>query len=93
MLSYSDFDGVLMFTVRVAPRASRSGIVGEHDGALRVRIAAPPVGGAANAELVRTLAIAFGVAPRNVEIIRGQTAKVKTVRITGGRPEVLETLS
>jgi uncharacterized protein YggU (UPF0235/DUF167 family) len=42
----------------------------------QLRIAAPPVEGAANAELVRTLAIAFGVAPGNVEIVRGHTAKI-----------------
>jgi uncharacterized protein (TIGR00251 family) len=48
--------GTLIFNVLVVPRASRSEIVGEHNGALRVRIAAPPVDGAANEELIRTLA-------------------------------------
>ncbi len=49
-------DGALCFDVRVVPRASKSGVAGEHGGALRVRVAAPPVEGAANDELVRTLA-------------------------------------
>ncbi len=55
MINYSEKNGSLTFTVRVVPRASRSAIVGEHDGSLRVRIAAAPVDGAANEELIRTL--------------------------------------
>ena len=76
-------DGRLTFKVRVVPRASRTEIMGEHDGALRVRIAARPVDGAANEELVRTLAQAFKVARSAIEIIAGQTSKLKTVRVAG----------
>ena len=89
MINYSEIDGVLIFKVRVVPRASRSEIVGEHDGALRVRIAAPPVAGAANDELVRLLARTFGVPRSVVEITAGHSAKLKTVRVIGGRPSVL----
>jgi uncharacterized protein (TIGR00251 family) len=92
MIDYSQNDGILTFKVRVVPRASRSEIVGEHDGALRVRIAAPPVDGAANEELVRLLARAFGVTRSEIAITAGQTAKLKTVRVTGVRPALLETL-
>ena len=92
MIDYSENDGVLTFKVRVVPRASRSEIVGEHDGALRVRIAAPPVDGAANDELVRLLAQAFGVTRSEIAITSGQTAKLKTVRVARGRHAVLETL-
>jgi uncharacterized protein (TIGR00251 family) len=88
MINYTDKDGKLIFKVRVVPRASRSELVGEHDGALRVRIAAPPVDGAANDELVRLLAQAFGV-PRSAIDITGHAAKLKTVCIAGGRPAVL----
>ena len=83
MIDYSEKDGVVTFTVRVVPRASRSEIVGEHEGPLRVRVAAPPVNGAANEELVRLLARAFRVPRRAVRIIGGTTAKVKQVDITG----------
>src|SRR6266511_5449156 len=92
MINYSDKDGMLIFKVRVVPRASRSEIVGEHDGALRVRIAAPPVDGAANEELVRLLARAFKVSRSAVEISAGQTSKLKQVGVGGITPERLAAL-
>ncbi|MGH9901987.1 MAG: DUF167 domain-containing protein, partial [Pyrinomonadaceae bacterium] len=51
MIRYTESDGAITFAVRVVPHASRSAAAGEHDGALRVRVAAPPVEGAANEEL------------------------------------------
>jgi uncharacterized protein (TIGR00251 family) len=83
MIDYSEKNGSLTFKVRVVPRASRSEVVGEHDGALRVRIAAPPVDGAANNELIRVLADRFRVARGAVQILAGETSKLKTVRVTG----------
>jgi len=79
--------------VRVVPRAARSGIAGEHDGALRVRVQAPPVEGAANEELKRTLARAFDVPSRAVRIVGGQTAKLKRVRVEGAHCSQLESLA
>ena len=73
-------DGVT-FTVRVVPRASRSEVAGLHDGALRVRIAAPPVEGAANRELVKFLAKKFKVAPAAITLLSGATSKNKVIRI------------
>lgn len=55
--------------------------MGEHNGTLRVRIAAPPVDGAANEELIRTLSRAFKVPKRDIEILSGHTSKLKQVRI------------
>lgn len=63
------------------PRASKSEIVGTRGGALMIRIAAPPVEGAANAELIMFLAKAFGVSKSEVEVINGHTAKIKQVKI------------
>jgi uncharacterized protein (TIGR00251 family) len=83
MIVLSEKDGSVGFSVRVVPRASRSEIVGEHDGALKVRIAAPPVDGAANEELVKVLAKTLGVAKSSVEIAGGETSKTKQIRITG----------
>ena len=93
MLRYSEHDGAINFTVRVVPRASRSLIVGEHDGALKVRVAAPPVEGAANDELIRTLARALEVPRGAVEITSGQTSKLKQVRVRGATCARLETLA
>lgn len=76
-------DGAISFGVRVVPRASRNEIVGAHDGALKVRITSPPVDGAANAELIKTVAKAFGTAKSNVEIVAGESSKSKRVCIRG----------
>lgn len=81
MINYVAKDNAVIFTVRVVPRASKSEIVGEHDGALKVRIASPPVDGAANAELIKLLAKTFSVPKSAVEIIGGQTSKTKQIRI------------
>lgn len=86
-------EGAIIFSVRVVPRASRSSIVGAHDGALRVRVAAPPVDGAANEELRRTLAEALGVARRAVEIRSGHASKLKQVRVEGADCSKLRSLA
>lgn len=75
----------LTLRVLVQPRASRSEIVGPHGDALKVRLAAPPVDGAANEELVRLLAKEYGVPKGAVEIIGGLASRRKTVRIRGAR--------
>ena len=93
MIQYSEQSGALLFTVRVVPRASRSSVMGEHDGSLRVRIAAPPVDGAANEELVRFLARALDIPSRDVEITSGHTSKVKQIRARGAAREKLEMLA
>jgi uncharacterized protein (TIGR00251 family) len=92
LINYSEKDGILSFQVRVVPRASRSEIVGEHDGALRVRIAAPPVDGAANEELVRLLARELGVSRSAITITGGHTAKLKQLRVSGAAPDALAVL-
>lgn len=76
----------LLLMLHVQPGAKRTevdGIHGEGAGArLKVRLAAPPVDGKANAELVRFLAAAFAVPLRGVTLVRGETSRQKTVRIT-----------
>lgn len=83
MIDLTEKDGGVIFAVRVVPRASKSEIAGEYDKALKVRIASPPVDGAANAELTRFLARSFGVPRSAVEILSGHTAKAKQIRISG----------
>jgi uncharacterized protein len=92
MLRCTETDGAITFAVRVVARASRSEIAGVHDGALRVRVAAPPVEGAANEELARMLARALGVPTRAVEIRSGHASKTKLVRVAGATGERLLSL-
>lgn len=68
--------------VKVVPGSSRSQIVGMmSDGTLKVKIAAPPERGKANAELRQMLARAYGVKPRDVVILSGETSPLKRVRV------------
>lgn len=76
-------EGAVVFRVRVAPRASRDAIAGVHDGALKVALTAPPVSGAANGALVKLLAKRLGVPKGAVEIVRGETARDKLLRVRG----------
>ncbi len=89
MIQFKEDACGVTFAVRIVPRASRSEIAGEHDGALRIRVAAPPVEGAANRELVRLLARQFKVAQSSIEIISGIASKNKIVRIAGVRIDQL----
>lgn len=86
-------DGAVRFAVRAQPRASRSEVVGEHGGALRVRLAAPPVDGEANDELVRCLARWLDLPRRAVHLVTGATGRNKVVEIEGiGAAEVRRAL-
>lgn len=73
----------------VQPRASQTEVVGVHDGALRLRIAAPPVDGAANAEVVAFLKKRLGVSKSAVQILSGETRRRKRVVIEGMTPTVV----
>ena len=77
------------FPVRVQPRASRDEIVGVHGDALRVRLTAPPVEGAANEALVTLIAEALGVPRRAVRIVSGSGSRSKTVEVEGATPEAI----
>jgi uncharacterized protein (TIGR00251 family) len=84
-----DKNGAVTFSVRVIPRSSRTEIVGEHDGVLKVKLASPPVEGAANAELIKLFAKKLGVSKSAVTIISGETSKTKRLRIDGVDAEQL----
>lgn len=76
-------DGSVRFAVRVQPRASRSEIVGVHGDAMKIRLSAPPVDGAANDALVELVADALGVSRRSVRIVGGESSRSKTVEVEG----------
>ncbi|GAB6181958.1 DUF167 domain-containing protein [Desulfotomaculum defluvii] len=77
-----DQNGVVV-KVRVQPRASKNSLAGEMEGALKVRLTAPPVDGAANEACCKFLAGVFGIAKSNIEIISGHTGRNKLVRVRG----------
>ena len=75
--------GAVSFRVRVAPRASRDAIDGEYQGALKVRLTAPPVDDRANDALRRLLAERLNVRVSAVRIVAGARSRTKRVRIAG----------
>jgi uncharacterized protein (TIGR00251 family) len=75
--------GGVVLELLIQPRASRTRVVGEHDGRLKLQLAAPPVDGEANEALVAFLAGALGVRKGDVTIARGESGRRKTVRVAG----------
>ena len=75
--------GAVLLEVLVQPRASRTRAVGEHDGRLKIQLAAPPVDGEANRALVEFLAEALGIRKGDVAIEHGETGRRKTIRVAG----------
>jgi uncharacterized protein (TIGR00251 family) len=73
----------VVIDVRVIPRAKRNEFAGERDGALVVRLAAPPVEGSANEALVAFLAEALDLPRRNIRIVSGERSRRKRLAITG----------
>lgn len=75
--------GGVRLTLYVQPRASRTELAGIHGGALKLRIAAPPVDGAANLELLRFLAELLGVPRSRLALVAGSGARRKLVLVQG----------
>lgn len=83
----------LTIEVFAKPRAKRSEVKGVREGALEVALAAPPVDGAANEELVRFLAEILGLGRKSVTLLRGQGSRTKLVELAGvSRDQVLDKL-
>ena len=80
-------------SIHVQPRAARSEIVGLHGAALKVRLRAPPVDGAANEALVTLLAERLGVARRAVRVIAGASSRAKTVEVDGTTEDAVRALA
>jgi uncharacterized protein (TIGR00251 family) len=83
LLLTSGRDGAVRLAVHAKPRSRRSRIAGTREGALAVELAAPPVDGEANEELVATLAAALGVPKRDVTVARGASSRAKLVEVRG----------
>jgi len=69
--------------VRVTPRAGRAGFAGMREDVLLVRLAAAPVDGAANEELIRLIAKTLRIPKRDVTIVSGERSRTKRIRIAG----------
>lgn len=82
MLELNEKAGAVTIRVRVQPRARRTEIVGELDGAIKLKIAAPPVEGKANEECRRYLAKLLKVSATSVEIIAGESSRDKVIRVS-----------
>lgn len=82
-------DGTLL-TVKVTPRASRSGVLGEEPNWLRIRLQAPPVDGKANAALIDFLATRLTLPKRAVQLISGETGRLKKVLVPTLSPDEIK---
>jgi len=79
--------------LHVQPKASKTECVGWHGDAVKIRLQAPPVDGAANRELIRFLSKTIGVSRDSIEIVVGPSARRKRVKIEGvSQPDVLTAL-
>jgi uncharacterized protein len=83
VIKVTERDGAVTFAVRVTPRASREAIEGESQGALKVRVTAPPLEDRANDALRRLLAGNLNVPVAAVRIVGGEKSRNKRVSIAG----------
>ena len=81
----ADPDGVTL-RLHIQPGAKKTEVVGLHGEALKIRLAAPPVDGKANACLVGFIAERLGVAKSAVELLSGESSRAKRLRIRGVEP-------
>ena len=72
-----------VLNLRVVPRAAKNAVQGEHGDALKIRLCAPPVDGAANAALIEFLAESFSLPRARVQLLSGQTSRNKRVLLAG----------
>ena len=82
-LKIDPVDDGIAFEVHVVPRSPRNEIDGIHGDRLRVRVNVPPVEGAANHAVCTLIARVFGVAPRQVSIVRGLVSRMKRIHVAG----------
>lgn len=83
MIEITESKGSVAFAVRVTPRASRDAIEGDYQGALKVRLTAPPVDDRANEALRRLLANHLKVPISAVRILAGEKSRTKRISIAG----------
>jgi len=82
-LPYSKAKDGVIIEVKVDPRSSRNEIVGAVDKIIRIKLTAPPVGGAANTLLIELLAEEFGIRKSDIIIIKGESSRHKLIKLRG----------
>lgn len=80
---YHPGNNILTLTLHVQPGAKRTEVAGLHGDALKIKLAAPPVEGQANDELLRYIAAVFGVPARRILLRKGQRSRHKVVEVRG----------
>ena len=93
MIEIAERHGKVIFSVRVQPRASRDAIEGEWQGALKMRLTAPPVDDRANEALRRLLAERLNIPLGAVRILAGERSRTKRVEVRGVGPEQIRALA
>lgn len=78
-----DDGDALILTLHIQPAAKKTEVVGVYGDALKIRLAAPPIDGKANAALVKFIAAQLGVSKNSVTLISGDTARAKRLRVVG----------
>ena len=86
----SEKDGAVRISVHVQPRASRTEVVGEHGNSIKLRVAAPPVDGEANHEVVRFFAKLLQLPIAAVNVVSGQSSRRKIIEIAGVSAEAVQ---
>lgn len=89
MLNLSESQVGVRLEVKVQPRSSRNQIVGEQNGALKVKLTAPPVDGEANAALIDFLSSCLKIPRKDINLVKGDTSRLKLVEIAGLDPDQL----
>ena len=85
-------NSAVTLTIRVVPRSSRVSIEQESATQYKVKLTSPPVDGAANSQLIEVLSKKLAVARRCIEIIHGETSRIKQVQISGVNPDAVPQL-
>ena len=93
MIELSESNGAVLFRVRVQPRASRDAIAGEWQGALKVRLTAPPVDDRANEACRRLLAGHLNIPVSAVRILSGERSRNKRIEVRGATAEEVRRLA
>lgn len=83
MLDIREVNGEVFFKVRVMPRASRDGVVGIYEDAIKIRLTAAPLEGKANEACRALLAKILSVPRSQVEIFSGHTSRNKVIKVSG----------